>query len=343
MNREKVVFEMKKYCENCGKEVNTVIINKKEKFTVYGEDVEVESSVLTCADCGEELFCKELDEKTIGLAYSKYRENNKLLFPEEIKEIREKYELSQRSFAKLLNWGDKTIRRYENGAVQDKAHNSLLVFLREPENMHYYLENNKIELSERQLNNLSEVVVQLQNKEGYGTARSLLKYWQKIKPCEENGFKSFDYEKFCGMVLFFANKNEKILKTKLMKLLNYADMIFYKENGVSISGSRYLHFQFGPVPEKYDFIFGEMDIDNIAHIEVEYENGYEKHEIVPDAKVENNLFTPKEIDVMERVYNKFVDYGSSEISDYSHKEKGYKETKMGEIISYSFAKELAAI
>ena len=30
------------------------------------------------------------------------------------------------------------------------------------------------------------------------------------------------------MVLFFANKSAELLKTKLMKLLNYSDMIFYK-------------------------------------------------------------------------------------------------------------------
>ena len=64
--------------------------------------------------------------------------------PEEIKKIREQYGLSQRSFAKLLNWGDKTICRYENGSIQDKAHNSLLLFLREPENMRTYLTENEI-------------------------------------------------------------------------------------------------------------------------------------------------------------------------------------------------------
>lgn len=58
--------------------------------------------------------------------------------------------LSQRSFAKLLNWGDKTIRRYENGAVQDRAHNSLLLFLRDPENMRIYLTENEVALDERQ-------------------------------------------------------------------------------------------------------------------------------------------------------------------------------------------------
>ena len=55
------------------------------------------------------------------------------------------------------------------------------------------------------------------------------------EPSIENGFKSFDYEKFSAMVVFFSSKRKELLKTKLMKLLNYADMIFYKENSISIS------------------------------------------------------------------------------------------------------------
>ena len=39
-----------------------------------------------------------------------------------------------------------------------------------------------------------------------------------------------------------------------MKLLNYSDMIFYKENGASISGLRYVHFPYGPVPENFDML-----------------------------------------------------------------------------------------
>ena len=82
---------------------------------------------------------------------------------------------------------------------------------------------------------------------------------------------------FCAMVLFFAHKSTELLKTKLMKLLNYSDMIFYKENGISISGARYAHLPYGPVPENFDILLGTMAAEHLAHIEVFYDNGYEKH------------------------------------------------------------------
>lgn len=141
---------MKKYCEECGREIEAKIATKKENYEVCGESIEVDARVLTCEDCGEELYCEELDNETLVTAYNEYRRRYKLLMPEDIKKIREQYGLSQRNFAKLLNWGDKTIRRYENGSIQDKAHNSLLFFLREPENMRTYINENEISLEDKQ-------------------------------------------------------------------------------------------------------------------------------------------------------------------------------------------------
>ena len=331
---------MKKYCEECGREVESKIIRKKESYDVCGEQIEVEAQVLVCAECGEEFYCEELDNATLVTAYNEYRRRHKLLLPEEIKKIREQYGLSQRSFAKLLNWGDKTICRYENGSVQDKAHNSLLLFLREPENMRAYLTENEIALDERQKAKLLDTVEKLeQDTEDRVGSRFFELYFSRI-PCEENGFKGFDYEKLCAMVLFFAHKSSELLKTKLMKLLNYSDMIFYKENGISISGLKYAHLPYGPVPENFDMLLGKMTADHIAHIEVFYDNGYEKHQVIPECDIPDGVLSEEELDVLERIYVKFEDFGSVDISNYSHKEKGYSSTKKGEIISYSYAKDI---
>ena len=53
-----------------------------------------------------------------------------------------------------------------------------------------------------------------------------------------SGFKKFDVEKFIAAVLFFALNPSGLYKTKLMKLLWYADMFFFKETTVSITGMK---------------------------------------------------------------------------------------------------------
>ena len=331
---------MKKYCEECGKEVSTVIVVKKEIYNVCGEDVEIEAQVLVCKECGEEFFCEELDHATLSKAYNEYRKRHKLLSPNEIKEIREQYELSQRCFAKLLNWGDKTIHRYENGSIQDKAHNSLLLFLREPENMRTYLFENEVMLDERKKEKLLDCIANLEHGSVEKHSKKLVDALFRKSPSIENGFKSLDYDKLCAMVVFFARKCSKLLKVKLLKLLNYSDMVFYKENGISISGAQYVHLPYGPVLKNYDILFGMMEADRIMHIEVEFDNGYEKHQVIADCDLPNGVLTDREIEVLERIYNKFIDFGSAEISNYSHREKGYCVTKNGEVISYSYAKDI---
>ena len=331
---------MRKYCEECGREVETKIITKKECYDVCGEQIEVDAQVLVCAECEEELYCEELDNATLTRAYNEYRRRHRLLFPDEIKKIREKYGLSQRGFAKLLNWGDKTICRYENGSIQDKAHNSLLLFLREPENMRTYLIENEISLDERQKAKLLAAVEKLEQDAEYRVGSRIFDLFFSRTPCEENGFKGFDYEKVCAMILFFAHKSSELLKTKLMKLLNYSDMIFYKENGISMSGLKYAHLPYGPVPENFDILLGKMAADHIAHIEVTYDNGYEKHQVIPECDISEDIFSAEELEVLERIFVKFKDFGSADISNYSHKEKGYRSTKQGEIISYSYAKDI---
>lgn len=111
-----------------------------------------------------------MDNATLTEAYNLYRRKHKLLMPAEIKQIREQYGLSQRSFAKLLNWGDKTIYRYENGSLQDKAHNSLLCFLKKPQNMRQYLNDNEIIIGESQKAKLLQRIDQLENDENIGSA-----------------------------------------------------------------------------------------------------------------------------------------------------------------------------
>lgn len=331
---------MKKYCEICNKEVETIIVNKKEVYNVLGENIEVDAPVLTCKECGEELFCEELDSDTLKKVYNIYRKNHKLLTAEEIKEIREMYGLSQRAFAKLLNWGDKTINRYENGSIQDKAHNSLLLFLKDPQNMKKYLNENEINLSNKQINQLKTTIDHLLNDSENHLKKDVLHSLFSKKPSYENGFKIFDYDKLCSMVIYFTSRDPKLLKTKLMKLLNYSDMLFYKENGSSISGLSYVHLPYGPVPQNHEILLGMLEHDNIAHVNIVYNGSYEYHQIVSDVDDNIESLTDAEKDVLNRVYEKFKNYGSKEISDYSHQEKGYKETENFELISYKYAKDL---
>ena len=41
-----------------------------------------------------------------------------------------------------------------------------------------------------------------------------------------------------------------------------------------------------------------------------------------------------------KVVSKFASFGSKQIADYSHNERGYRETKQGDVISYAYAADI---
>lgn len=117
----------KSFCTECEKDVK---IKKETRENVQrligGKLITGNLIVCHCTECGAIVSIPEYERLNDKEFFSKYRQECGLLQPEEIKATREKYGLSQANFAKLLGMGEKTITRYENGSVQDEAHDNLI-------------------------------------------------------------------------------------------------------------------------------------------------------------------------------------------------------------------------
>src|SRR5690606_29514195 len=73
-----------------------------------------------------------------------------------------------------------------------------------------------------------------------------------------SGYKTPNFKKFTEMVIFFSEKVQPF-KTKMNKLLFYADFLMFKHNCFSISGMRYIAINMGPVPQNFQSIFEYLD------------------------------------------------------------------------------------
>lgn len=149
---------MQRYCEQCNQLRDTNIKTVKETYKVKDVEVTVESEVRYCDLCGEELWDKDLDDSTLKKAYAEYKKREGLLSAEEMKEIRAKYDLSQSSFAKLLGFGEKTITRYENGAIQDKAQDNLIRLMSDIEVFKKLWDRNKGVLTAREIQRVEDML-----------------------------------------------------------------------------------------------------------------------------------------------------------------------------------------
>ena len=137
-------------CSKCYNEKEFIVKEEKEIIKVKGEPIEITSKVTYCKNCGEQIWNPELDDENLDTAYRCYRKKHNLLMPEEIKEIRKRLELSQKSFSKLLGIGEKTITRYENGAIQDQAHNNLILLADSLENFNLLYAKQKYKFDQKE-------------------------------------------------------------------------------------------------------------------------------------------------------------------------------------------------
>lgn len=126
---------MATFCEYCDGFANTHIEKYTETIKVKDVPITITARGSFCNECHHQLFDRDLDNEALLTAYREYRNEKNLLQPEEIKQIRTKYGLTQVAFAKLLGFGEKTIARYEGGSLQDEAPNSLIYLMGKPTNM----------------------------------------------------------------------------------------------------------------------------------------------------------------------------------------------------------------
>lgn len=144
---EEVGTMRKQYCYNCQREHTIKEVKEFREYTIKGTKVSGEITILLCKNCGEEIYNKENEINNDRILFDDYKRKNNLLTSQEIKAMRENYELSQAVLAKLLGFGEKTITRYENGAIQDKTHDLLMRLAS--------VESNFLQLWETNKNNFS--------------------------------------------------------------------------------------------------------------------------------------------------------------------------------------------
>lgn len=145
--------------------MNTYIKESRETFQVRNENIEVISMFRFDGETNQIVFDEELDNQAINKAFDIYRKKYNILSKEEIKQIREMYKLSQRAFAKLLGWSPATIARYERGSVPTKVNNSLLISLRDNQDLANSLFiQNKENLGQEEQEKLANRLKELEGK-----------------------------------------------------------------------------------------------------------------------------------------------------------------------------------
>jgi putative zinc finger/helix-turn-helix YgiT family protein len=325
----------KNICWNCGKETNLEHIERYEDISVRGEVMSVLVKYYKCHECGGEYEDPKSNYDPLALAYKAYRERHNMMQPEEIRELRHRYGLTQKDLCKLLGWGEITVSRYENGALQDDSHNRMLQMINEPHNLLKIVMQNGDFLAVKKRDKLISLL-ENEIEETHSFPLIFEELFGKYRPDILSGFQKLNIDKVFQAIVFFCL--DGILKTKLNKLLFYSDFKHYKYNALSITGLRYVHLKYGPVPDNYEHYYATLqNIEEAIKIEEEFIGEYVGEILSAVKKPDLSIFSTSELKTLIEVKDFFKNYNASGIKDFSHCERGYSETNDGQIIPYSYA------
>lgn len=284
-------------CLNCN---GNKFEKKNCRFTpeIKGEEVEVIVPAMVCSHCSTPLMDDEQMSHLRKMAADIYRKNHGLLTSEEIIRFRSIFGMSQTAFANYLKVGEASIKRWETYFIQDMG---------------------------------QDEHIRLKCDEAYAEFSALNVEWKSHPPDIYSGKRRFSWELFKQAVIYLIKYTKSPLF--LNKALFYADFKHYKLFGVSITGARYAHLEYGPCPKRYEMLFEFMLRENLL-IRV---GG---HNLKPTIQADLSVFDDSEKEVLESIVKLTENDGGQKLLKLSHKEDAYKNSQSMDLISYEHAKTL---
>lgn len=147
-------------------------------------------------------------------------------------------------------------------------------------------------------------------------------------------------EKLTNAIVYFIKNTKHCHITKLMKLLYTLDFEHYQQTGFSVTGLKYHAWDMGPVPVPVWLELSKNQdsgldlLRNFRVIDEEYSNGKIRKKILTKLKFNPNVFTKRQIKILEKIALLFKNAPSDSMVEYTHalkspwditvKEKGYK-------------------
>ncbi len=292
------------YCYTCNKIVNAIIKNQNNSYTVRNKKININENILICPVCHSELYDDTLNDNLYDI-YNEYLKTYNLSF-EKLKKIRNYYNLSQELFAKALGWAKRTIVRYENAESLPQVKNLLI---------YKQIESNKNEFI-----NILKSNKLLIEKETYFKIYNLINAELDLKTIN---------------TFLYILKDNYLTKTQIMKNLFSVDFQSYKERKVPITSLNYAHGTYGPIIDNKEAYLSLLIKQNyLEMVNDEEDNILFK----PAQECNTSLFKEDEIAIMDEVLKTLKGKSASKLTTWSHKFKGWLDTKEGQKIKFDYSK-----
>ena len=277
------------FCVNCDEKREYIIKAYKREITVKGITFNYVHQTAYCSECGEELYCPDVNDANAQAKEDAYRKASQLITIEEVNNLLEKYYIGAGPLAKVLGMGEITINRYVSGQLPSKENSAkLLDVLASPQLMEERLESNKTLISST----------------AYRKCRRAL---DKLLPL-------YGDQKIEIVTRYILAKSADITPLALQKLLYYAQSFYYALYRIELFTTPCQAWQHGPVYPKVYFQYKEYGADPLDK---------------PTDNFAANIhgLSNKETQFLDCVIETFGRYSGSFLRNMTHKEIPWKEAR----------------
>lgn len=296
-------------------------VYEKRIWKFRGEEYEYIHTAWLCTESGEQFTTDVSDTAGYLQVTNQYREKYGIPYTDEIIGIRRKYGISAAKMSLILGIGVNQYRLYEQGEVPSVSNGRMIRSIMNPKVMLELVESSRNELSESEY---SKIVAKVKDaiacSDNYKLEQYEINRVFSTKRGAENGYACLSLDRLRNILLFILERCSNVWYTKMNKLLFYADFVSFRDRGMALTGLSYRAIDFGPVPEKWDKVYSEF-----SDVSQEFSRigDYVGTVLMSSAKPDLTLFSADEIEVLERVCERFGADTSAKISRQSHEETAW--------------------
>lgn len=299
---------------------------RKVKVDVKGVLIEYDEYYLVDEN-GNEIFDRNIEIENDKRLYDIYKKQKNLLTNSEIKKIRKKYGLNQKEYASVLGVGEITIHRFEKGAIQTEAVDSIMKLSNNPDNMYFLLLENRKNIGDELYKNLIQRVKELQTLKRHALV-DINKFDINVLNFEEESaievaknIVDIYNKKVDELVKNYDIVPEYITNLKLQKLLYFVQSLCLLVFDKKAFSEKIMAWSYGPVVKevyqeykqnKSNEIKTTMSLKNIS-------NGLRK--------------------VIEEVVNCYGSIEANKLIDFTHEEEPWKDTELNKEITLDSIKK----
>ncbi len=323
-------------CPSCKQDTRLIRIPTTETIPVKGEPIQVEVARCQCLECGTQFLDPAFDPQAAALRG--YRRRRGMLQPEQIRALRTQYGLSQRELSGLLGFGGATLSRYENGALPDDAHDRLLRLACQPANLLQIAAEDRTALSAEKR---AQLIARLRwEAERVALLGLIDRQGTYAEPNPFNGQRLLDLRVLLNAVKVLCFGRD-VSRTRLNRLLFYADFKHYQTHGQGITGLCYARLSSGPVLDQYEVIYQRLcALDPALILAADPSAEVEGYAFRCEQEPDRSIFSYSELQTLIEVEAYFRSFASASLAQFSRGEDGAERTPEGELISYEHARRL---